>query len=48
MATLEKTRAVEDLVAEKIKKVQDLYADAPEVGRKILTAGVPQLGQNIG
>ena len=43
MATLEKTRAVEDLVAEKVKKVQELYADAPEVGRTALKNGLEAL-----
>ena len=33
MTTLEQTHAVQDRIAEKIKKVQELYADAPEVGR---------------
>ena len=33
MTTLEQTHAVQDGIAEKIKKVQELYADAPEVGR---------------
>jgi hypothetical protein len=33
MTTLEQTHAVQDRIAEKIKKVRELYADAPEVGR---------------
>ena len=33
MSTLEQTHAVQDRIGEKIKKVQELYADAPEVGR---------------
>jgi hypothetical protein len=33
LTTLEQTHAVQDRIAEKIKKVRELYADAPEVGR---------------
>ena len=33
MATLEQTHAEQERIAEKIKKVRELYADAPEVGR---------------
>ena len=47
MATLEQTRAVEDLVAEKIKKVQELYADAPEVGRVALKNGLEELKHEL-
>jgi len=47
MATLEKTRAVEDRVAEKIKKVQELYADAPEVGRVALKNGLEALKHEL-
>jgi len=42
MTTAELTRA-EDRVAEKIKKVQELYADAPEVGRVALQNGLENL-----
>src|SRR5215813_13755578 len=42
MATLEKSRA-DDRVEEKIKKVQELYADAPEVGRTALKNGLANL-----
>src|SRR5215475_1442629 len=43
MATIEQTRTEEDRVAEKIKKVQELYADAPEVGRVALRNGLENL-----
>ena len=43
MAILEKTRTGQDQVAEKIKKVQELYADAPEVGRVALKNGLEAL-----
>src|SRR5215510_12808404 len=33
MTTLEQTHAVHDSIAEKIKELRELYADAPEVGR---------------
>src|SRR5262245_28964019 len=33
MSTIEQTHAVHDSIAEKIKKVRELYSDAPEVGR---------------
>ena len=39
MTTLGQTRTEQDRVAEKIKKVQQLYADAPEVGRVALKNG---------
>ena len=42
MTTAELTRA-EDRVAEKVKKVQELYADAPEVGRVALQNGLENL-----
>jgi hypothetical protein len=45
MATLEQTRT--DQVAEKIKKVQQLYADAPEVGRVALKNGLEALKQEL-
>src|SRR5262249_30534664 len=43
MATTELTRAQQDLAAEKIKKVQELYADAPEIGRVALKNGLEAL-----
>ena len=43
MTTLDQTRTGEDRVAEKIKKVQELYADAPEVGRVALKNGLEAL-----
>jgi CHASE3 domain sensor protein len=33
MTTLEQTRAGQDQVAEKIEKLRELYADAPETGK---------------
>ena len=36
MATIELTATKKDQVAEKIKKVQELYADAPEIGKVAL------------
>src|SRR5215475_9089769 len=42
MTALEKTRA-DDRVEEKIRKVQALYADAPEVGRAALKNGLDNL-----
>ena len=47
MATLEKTQTSEDRVAEKIKKVQELYADAPEVGRVALKNGLEALKHEL-
>src|SRR5215468_9830035 len=47
MAALEKTRTVQDRVAEKIKKVQELYADAPEVGRVALKNGLENLKREL-
>src|SRR5262245_27910482 len=47
MATLEKTRTSQDRVAEKIKKVQELYADAPEVGRVALKNGLEALKHEL-
>ena len=47
MTTLEKTRTRQDLAAEKIKQVQQLYADAPEVGRVALKAGLEALKQEL-
>ena len=47
MATLEKTRTGQDQVAEKIKKVQELYADAPEVGRIALKNGLENLKHEL-
>src|SRR5262249_55526524 len=46
MSTLEQTRT-EDRVAEKIKKVQELYADAPEVGRVALKNGLEALKHEL-
>jgi hypothetical protein len=47
MATLEQTRTSQDRVAEKIKKVQELYADAPEIGRTALKNGLDALKQEL-
>lgn len=46
MTTLEQTRA-EDRVAEKIKRVQALYADAPDVGRVALKNGLEALRHEL-
>jgi len=43
MTTLEQTRTVQDRVAEKVKKVRELYADAPEVGKVALEKGIDAL-----
>src|SRR6185295_20038556 len=47
MATSELTRAQQDLATEKIKKVQKLYADAPEVGRVALKNGLENLKHEL-
>jgi hypothetical protein len=47
MTTLERTRTGEDRVAEKIKKVQELYADAPEIGRTALKNGLEALKHEL-
>jgi hypothetical protein len=47
MATLEETRSGQDRVAEKIKEVQELYADAPEVGRVALQNGLEALKHEL-
>ena len=47
MATLEQTRTRQDHIAEKIKKVQELYADAPEVGRTALKNGLEALKREL-
>src|ERR1043165_1794539 len=47
MTALEQTRTGQDRVAEKIKKVQELYADAPEVGRVALENGIEALKHEL-
>jgi hypothetical protein len=47
MTTLEQMRTGQDRVAEKIKKVQQLYADAPEVGRVALKNGLEGLKHEL-
>jgi hypothetical protein len=47
MTTLVQTRVGPDRVAEKIKKVQELYADAPEVGRIALKNGLEALKHEL-
>ena len=47
MATLEKTSTGQEQVAEKIKKVQELYADAPEIGRVALKNGLEALKHEL-
>ena len=47
MSTLEQTRTKPDGVAEKIKKVQELYADAPEVGKVALKNGLEALKREL-
>jgi hypothetical protein len=42
MATLEQTRTSQDRVAEKLKKLQQLYADAPEIGKVALKKGIDE------
>ena len=46
MTTLELTRT-EDRVPEKIKKVQELYADAPEIGKVALKNGLENLKREL-
>ena len=45
--TLAATRPEQDRVAEKIRKVQDLYADAPEVGRAALARGLHAFAEEL-
>jgi hypothetical protein len=48
MATIELTATKKDQVAEKIKKVQELYADAPEIGKVALKKGIDEgLGREL-
>ena len=47
MTTLEQTRTEQDRVAEKLKKVQQLYADAPEIGRVALKNGLEALKHEL-
>ena len=47
MATLEHAAAGDNAVAEKIRKVQALYADAPEVGRAALKNGLDALAGEL-
>src|SRR5262249_10235029 len=47
MATLQQTRSTDDQIAEKIKKIQELYADAPEVGRTALKNGLENLKREL-
>ena len=47
MATTELARAQQDLAAEKIKRVQELYADAPEIGRVALQNGLENLKREL-
>ena len=47
MASIERTQIAEDIVAKKIKRVQELYADAPEVGRVALKNGLEALKQEL-
>jgi len=46
MTTLERTRT-EDRVPDKIKRVQELYADAPEIGRVALKNGLENLKREL-
>jgi hypothetical protein len=47
MTTLEQTRTGQDRVAEKIEKVQELYADAPDIGRVALKNGLEALTHEL-
>ena len=47
MARVALSRAEQDRVAEKIRKVQELYADAPEVGRIALKNGMEALKHEL-
>src|SRR5215470_8411289 len=47
MTPVEQTRTSQDRVAEKIKKVQELYADAPELGRVALKNGLENLKREL-
>jgi len=50
MTTLEQTHteAAQDLLADKVRKVQELYADAPEVAKAALKDGLAALKQELG
>ena len=45
--TVEQTKTVQDRVAEKIGKVQELYADAPEIGKAALKNGLEDLKREL-
>ena len=47
MTMLEQAPVQEDRVAEKIKKLKQLYADAPELGRVALEKGLPDLKREL-
>jgi len=47
LTVLEQRIGQEDLVAEKIRRVRELYADAPEVGRAALAAGLENLKREL-
>ena len=48
MTTTETTHGGQDAVAEKIKKIKELYADAPELGKAALRDGVAALKKEFG
>jgi len=47
LTVLEQTIGQEDRVAEKIRRVRELYADAPEVGQAALAAGLENLKREL-
>src|SRR5262245_62275996 len=49
METLEQTHtaAEQDLLADKVRKVQELYADAPEVAKAALKDGLAELKHEL-
>ena len=47
MTAVEPTRTEQDRVAEKIKRAQQLYADAPEIGRVALKNGLEDLKHEL-
>src|SRR5262245_49410387 len=47
MTAVDQTRTEQDRVAEKLKKLQQLYKDAPEIGRVALKNGLEALRHEL-
>src|SRR5215813_81859 len=47
MATQDLAKAQQDRVADKLRKVRELYADAPEIGRAALERGMDALALEL-